>query len=114
MNRCLAIAACIRYQKSKENNVTTLMTDPKMSSGRVRDLMPHELPDVHLPQCDPRKILQGQKALVTGANSGIGKAVAIALCKAGADVMINYRSGDDSAQAVVEEATHCGWPTNGL
>jgi NADPH:quinone reductase-like Zn-dependent oxidoreductase len=34
--------------------------------------------------------LAGQKALVTGANSGIGKAVAIALAEAGADIVINY------------------------
>src|SRR2546423_3884847 len=93
--------------------VTTLNTEPKMTSSRVRDLMPHELPDVHMPQCDARKILKGQKALVTGANSGIGKAIAIALCQAGADVLINYRSGDQAAQAVVDEATHCGCSTNG-
>src|SRR5262245_32512794 len=90
----------------------TTATTP-MSSSRVRDLMPEELPKVVMPTCDLRKILNGQKALVTGANSGIGKAVAIALCQAGADVMINYRSGDEAAQKVVEEATHCGCKTNG-
>ena len=84
-----------------------------MSSTMIRDLMPEDLPAVEMPQCDVRKVLKGQKALVTGANSGIGKAVAIALCKAGADVMINYRSGDAEAQAVIDEATHCGCPTNG-
>ncbi len=89
------------------------MTDRKMGSGKVRDLMPENLPNVHMPKCDVRKILKGQKALVTGANSGIGKAVAIALCQAGADVVINYRSGDEQAQAVIEEATHCGCSTNG-
>ncbi|CAN5582264.1 SDR family oxidoreductase [soil metagenome] len=88
-------------------------TANEMSSMRVRDLMPEDLPAVHMPHCDERKVLKGQKALVTGANSGIGKAVAIALCRAGADVMINYRSGDEAAQAVVEEATHCGCSTNG-
>src|SRR2546429_603371 len=90
------------------------MGPPKeMSSTTVRDLMPEDLPQVHMPACDVRKVLKGQKALVTGANSGIGKAVAIALCKAGADVMINYRNGDDAAKACVDEATHCGCATNG-
>ena len=35
-------------------------------------------PEVVMPKCEPLKILRNQKALVTGANSGIGKAVAIA------------------------------------
>jgi glucose 1-dehydrogenase len=54
------------------------------------------------------KLLQGQKALVTGANSGIGKAVAIALGEAGADVVVNYVRGEDSAQAVVETISDSG------
>lgn len=48
-------------------------------------------------------LLKGQKALVTGANSGIGRGVAIALGQAGADVVVNYVAGDDTANAVVEE-----------
>jgi glucose 1-dehydrogenase len=48
-------------------------------------------------------LLAGQKALVTGANSGIGRGVAIALGQAGADVVVNYVTGDDAANAVVEE-----------
>lgn len=66
------------------------------------------LPDVVMPACPITKLLKGQKALVTGANSGIGKAIAIELAHAGADVVINYRNGDTEALAVVREAERCG------
>jgi len=54
------------------------------------------------------KMLQGQKALVTGANSGIGKAVAIGLGNAGADVVVNYVSHPEAAQEVVQEIQRGG------
>jgi glucose 1-dehydrogenase len=47
--------------------------------------------------------LKGQAALVTGASSGIGEAVAIALGAAGADVVVNYISSPESAEAVAEK-----------
>ncbi|MFE7326081.1 SDR family oxidoreductase [Streptomyces sp. NPDC057565] len=49
------------------------------------------------------RLVAGQKALVTGANSGIGKATAIALGRAGADVVVNYVAGADEAEKVVDE-----------
>jgi glucose 1-dehydrogenase len=55
-----------------------------------------------------RKVLRGQKALVTGANSGIGRAVAVALGQAGADVVINFVVGDEAAAQVVEEVQAAG------
>jgi glucose 1-dehydrogenase len=54
------------------------------------------------------RILAGQKALVTGANSGIGEAVAIALGQAGADVVVNYVTDEERAEAVVAEIRRSG------
>lgn len=71
-------------------------------------VMEFELPEVVMPACPILKVLKGQKALVTGANSGIGKAVAIALGHAGADVVVNYVGGDDTAEEVVHEIERCG------
>ncbi|MGD8991114.1 MAG: SDR family oxidoreductase [Desulfobacterales bacterium] len=65
-------------------------------------------PDVVMPKCPAEKILTGQKALVTGGGSGIGKAVAIELGKAGADVVVNYVRGEDQAQEVVAEIERSG------
>ncbi|MBN9350027.1 MAG: SDR family oxidoreductase [Chitinophagaceae bacterium] len=52
--------------------------------------------------------LKGQSALVTGANSGIGKAVAESLASAGANVVINYVSDPDSAQQMVTNIKAAG------
>jgi glucose 1-dehydrogenase len=54
------------------------------------------------------KVLVGQKALVTGANSGIGRSVAVALGQAGADVVVNYVAGEDAAEQVVGEIRKFG------
>ncbi len=67
-----------------------------------------QLPQVVMPQCQTEKILKGQKALVTGGSSGIGKAVAIALGHAGADVVVNYVRGAEQAQEVVAAIELCG------
>lgn len=54
------------------------------------------------------KSLLGQKALVTGSSSGIGKGVAIALAEAGAEVAINYAGSKDKADSVAEEIIQKG------
>jgi glucose 1-dehydrogenase len=54
------------------------------------------------------KSLEGQTALVTGANSGIGRAIAVALGAAGAKVVVNYVSREDAAFETVDEVRRAG------
>jgi glucose 1-dehydrogenase/3-oxoacyl-[acyl-carrier protein] reductase len=52
--------------------------------------------------------LEGKRALVTGANRGIGRALAIAMAKEGADIVINFVEDPDAAQKVCEEIEGAG------
>lgn len=68
-----------------------------------------QYPPVVLPSLERQAVLKGQKALVTGAGSGIGKQVAIALGHAGADVVVNYVTDPDKAEETVQEIRRrCG------
>jgi len=53
-------------------------------------------------------VLSGQPALVTGANSGIGRAVALGLARAGADVAVNFVSDPATADDVAHEIEAAG------
>jgi 3-oxoacyl-[acyl-carrier protein] reductase len=52
--------------------------------------------------------LSGKTALVTGASRGIGRASALALAKAGAQVLVHYSSGEKEADGVVAEIREAG------
>ena len=52
--------------------------------------------------------LEGQTALVTGGGRGIGRAIALALGEAGAEVVVNYSSSDAAAEDVVATITAAG------
>ncbi len=54
------------------------------------------------------RVLEGQRAIVTGANSGIGEGVAKGLAEAGAKVVVNYVTGPERAEQVVAEIRQAG------
>ncbi len=70
---------------------------------RVPPVTTGEVDGIAVPQ-----LLKGQPALSTGANSGIGRAVAIGLATAGADVCVNYVGDQPAAEAVCDEIRKLG------
>ncbi len=51
--------------------------------------------------------LEGKLALVTGGSRGIGRAIALELGRAGAEVVVGYRTGREEAEAVATEIGGC-------
>ena len=52
--------------------------------------------------------LKGQTALITGADSGIGKGIALKMGASGANVLVNYHSNKEAAEEVVQQLTSLG------
>lgn len=56
----------------------------------------------------PHRQLENIRAIVTGASSGIGEAIARAFADAGASVIVNYRSSDEAAERIANEIRQRG------
>src|SRR5215471_6154042 len=56
--------------------------------------------------------LKGKNVLITGASSGIGRAIAVRFARDGANVAINYRSGAEQAEATRKMAREARCPCN--
>jgi glucose 1-dehydrogenase len=65
-------------------------------------------PPVEMPRRPIYKVLEGQRALVTGASKGLGAGVAVALARAGADVLVNYLTDRTGAEATAGQVRAVG------
>src|SRR5258708_1820114 len=95
----------IKLPPSRNMNMSLPSEHEALMQQHLRD---ENLPEAVMPAIRTNKVLRGQKALVTGANSGIGKAVALSLANAGADVVVNYVSRPEAAEEVVAHITGRG------
>src|SRR5436853_108268 len=94
------------------SNTLTMESSAKMPAGRMHipdtKFIEEQFPEPVMPACLINKVLRGQKAIVTGGSSGIGKGIATALGHAGADVLVNFTSRAEEAEKVAEEIRRCG------
>src|SRR5438270_4222105 len=95
----------IKLLPSRNVNMSMPSEHEELMQQHLRE---ENLPEAVMPAMPVNKVLRGQKALVTGANSGIGKAVALSLAHAGADVVVNYVSRPEAAEEVVKDITSHG------
>ncbi|MBN2048957.1 MAG: glucose 1-dehydrogenase [Spirochaetales bacterium] len=65
-------------------------------------------PPNEMPSFPDTPVLQGQKAIVTGASKGLGSAIAIGLARSGADVIVNYYTDKEGAEETAEEIEKTG------
>src|SRR5438105_3348898 len=76
-------------------------------SKRQTDEVLHAAPDAE-GAAVPTLSLSGKIALITGASSGIGRAIALAYAAAGADVALTYRGNRRGAEETAEQARAAG------
>lgn len=79
-----------------EKETTTLPPQKQKLPGSEAAMNPRPLDDD--PEYRPRGKLEGKAAIVTGGDSGIGRAVAILFAKEGADVSIVYLNEHEDAE----------------
>ncbi len=65
-------------------------------------------PPNELPPVEPRPLLKGQNALVTGASKGLGQAVAVGFARAGAKVLVNYHGDEEGARETARQVEEAG------
>ena len=106
-------AACLplpkRFATAAARSASSIMVGNHHNDNAVlsaQGFVNHKIRRATMPATQPRD-LQGQKALVTGATSGIGRAVALQLGRDGAEVIVHGRDVARGAETV-ESITAAG------
>ncbi len=94
-------------QDPKEQGPKPPFPQPKLQHpGLESDMQP--APDYGAESYRGSGRLEGKKAIITGGDSGIGRAVALAFAREGADVLISYLNEEPDAQETLRHVTEAG------
>lgn len=80
------------------NNFPKKIPEQKQNTQPGIESQMNPIPISDYIECDNNKLLEGKTAIITGGDSGIGKAVGIAFAKEGADIAIIYLNENEDAQ----------------
>jgi hypothetical protein len=96
----IAIAGRLSTGRKSEHAADIPAQHQDRQPGRTDEMQPQ--PSDSMQDYRPGGKLKGKRALITGGDSGIGRAVAIGMAKEGADVAILYLEEDRDAEATRE------------
>ncbi len=103
----LSETQALTQQDPKEKYPTPPYDNTKQDvPGRLSEMSP--TPDHGENSYKGHGKLEGKKAIITGGDSGIGRAVAIAFAREGADVLISYLNEDDDAEETAKYIKEAG------
>src|SRR2546423_14855124 len=109
--RLCAIVGAKEVEMQKQGKEKPLRPKQEQQEQPGREFKMKPRPKTKLPEYRGSGKLEGKVAIITGGDSGIGRAIAVTFAKEGADVVVAYlnehKDAKETRRLVEEEERHC-------